>query len=179
MHSCNLINPYVDVSTGSLGHGLPIAGGLAQGMRIKGNYTSRVYVLMGDGEQDEGSVWEAAMSCAQFKLGNIVAFIDRNGLQIDGFTEDEMKLEPLAQKWRDFGWNVYEIDGHTMEEIVDTMDTLPDPSSDVPTLIICKTVKGKDIDFMENQGGWHLGQLNDDDYAKAIASVTAAYERGA
>ena len=118
------------------------------------------------------------MSAAQFKLGNLVAFIDRNGLQIDGFTEDEMKLEPLAQKWRDFGWNVMEIDGNDMNQIVDALDSLPDPTSDVPTLIVGKTVKGKHIDFMENDGGWHLGQLNDNDYEKALASVEAAYERG-
>lgn len=178
MHSCNLRNPYVDVSTGSLGHGLPVAGGVAIGLRIKGNTTSRVYVVMGDGEQDEGTIWEAAMSAAQFKLGNLVAFIDRNGLQIDGFTEDEMKLEPLADKWRDFGWNVIEIDGNDMAQIIDALDSLPDPASDIPTIIIGTTVKGKHIDFMENDGGWHLGQLNDDDYEKALASVEAAYERG-
>ncbi len=178
MHSCNLRNPYVDVSTGSLGHGFPIGGGIAMARRTKGNFTSRVYVVLGDGELVEGTVWEAAMSAANFKLGNLIAFVDRNGLQIDNFTEQEMALEPLADKWRDFGWNVVEIDGNDMAQIVETMESLPDPKSDVPTVIIGKTVKGKNIDFMENNGGWHLGMLNDADYEKALASVEAAYERG-
>ncbi len=178
MHSCNLRNPYVDVSTGSLGHGFPIGGGIAMALRTKGNFTSRVYVVLGDGELDEGTVWEAAMSAANFKLGNLIAFVDRNGLQIDNFTEQEMALEPLADKWRDFGWNVVEIDGNDMAQIVETMEALPDPKSDKPTVIIGKTVKGKNIDFMENNGGWHLGMLNDADYEKALASVEAAYERG-
>ena len=178
MHSCNLRNPYVDVSTGSLGHGLPVGGGLAMALRLKGNKTSRVYVICGDGELDEGSIWEAAMSAGQFKLGNLVVFVDRNGLQIDGFTEDEMKLEPLADKWRAFGWNVVNIDGNDMTQIVDALDNLPDPASEIPTVIIGKTVKGKNIDFMENQGGWHLGMLDDSDYERALASVQAAYERG-
>ncbi len=178
MHSCNLRNPYVDVSTGSLGHGFPIGGGVAMALRTKGNFTSRVYVVLGDGELDEGTVWEAAMSAANFKLGNLIAFVDRNGLQIDNFTEQEMALEPLADKWRDFGWNVVEIDGNDMAQIVETMEALPDPKSDKPTVIIGKTVKGKNIDFMENNGGWHLGMLNDADYEKALASVEAAYERG-
>ncbi len=178
MHSCNLRNPYVDVSTGSLGHGFPIGGGMAMALRTKCNFTSRVYVVLGDGELDEGTVWETAMSASNFKLGNLVAFIDRNHLQIDNFTEQEMALEPLADKWRSFGWNVVEIDGNDMTQIVDALDALPDPKSDVPTVIIGDTVKGKNIDFMENNGGWHLGMLNDADYEKAIASVEAAYERG-
>jgi transketolase len=178
MHSCNLRNPYVDVSTGSLGHGLPIGGGMAMALRLKGNLTSRVYVICGDGELDEGSIWEAAMSAGHFKLGNLVVFVDRNGLQIDGFTEEEMKLEPLADKWRAFGWNVVEIDGNDMTQIVDALDALPDPASDTPTVIIGKTIKGKNIDFMENKVGWHLGMLDENDYNKALASIQAAYERG-
>ncbi len=178
MHSCNLINPYVDVSTGSLGHGMPISVGVALGLRQKNNHTNRTYVVMGDGELDEGTIWESALCAAQYKLGNLIAFIDRNRLQIDGFTEDVIKLDPLAGKWTAFGWNVVEINGHNMYEIVDAIDNLPDPKSDMPTVIICNTIKGKNVDFMENQVGWHAGMLSDVDFEKAIASVQAAYERG-
>ena len=178
MHSCNLINPYVDVSTGSLGHGMPISVGVALGLRQKNNYVNRTYVVMGDGELDEGTIWESALCAAQYKLGNLIAFVDRNRLQIDGSTEDVIKLEPLVDKWKAFGWNVKEINGHDMREIVDAIDNLPDPSSDMPTVIICNTIKGKNVDFMENKVGWHAGMLSDADYEKAIASVHTAYERG-
>ncbi len=181
MHSCNLLNPQVEVSTGSLGHGMPVSVGIAEGLRKSGNQTSRVYVVMGDGELNEGSIWEAAMFAAGRKLGNLVAFIDRNFLQLEGKTEDIVPLEPLADKWRAFGWNVIEVDGNDISALVDTFDNLPAPNSDVPTLVVCKTTKGKNVDFMENATPWHIGKMNDEQYALAVASVEAAYQesRGA
>ena len=105
MHSCNLANPYVDVSTGSLGHGFPVASGMATALKRKGS-SSRVYTVVGDGECGEGSIWEAAMYAHQYKLGNLVVFVDRNGMSFDGPTEEYMALEPFADKWRAFGWNL-------------------------------------------------------------------------
>lgn len=176
MHSCNLINPHVEVSTGSLGHGLPVAVGMAAGMRLKGNNTSRVYVVMGDGEQDEGSVWEGAMAARQFKLGNIVAFVDRNHLQIDGSTEQVMDLEPFADKWTAFGWNVIVIPGNDIDAIVDVVDNLPAPTSLTPTMVICETAKGKGVAHMENEVNWHFGMLSDEDLADALQKLDDAYE---
>ena len=121
MHSCNLANPYVDVSTGSLGHGFPVACGMATALKRKGS-SSRVYTVVGDGECGEGSIWEAAMYAHQYKLGNLVVFVDRNGMSFDGPTEEYMALEPFADKWRAFGWNTVTIDGHDMNAILDAID---------------------------------------------------------
>ena len=174
MHSCNLINPHVEVSTGSLGHGLPVAGGIAAALRIKG-LDSRVFVVMGDGEQQEGTIWEAAMSARQFKLGNLVGFVDRNKLSVEGNTEDHMQLEPFADKWRAFAWNVAEINGNDMEQLIDALDALPEPGSGVPTVFICDTIKGKGVSFMENDPAWHLGMLDDVTCMKCKAEIDAAY----
>ena len=176
MHSCNLANPYVDVSTGSLGHGLPVAGGMAAALKHKGS-KSRVYCVVGDGECGEGSMWEAALFAHHYKLGNLVVFADRNGLSFDGPTEEYMALEPFADKWRAFGWNVVEIDGHDMEQIIDAIDNLPAVDSDKPTIIIGHTVKGHGVSFMENSVTWHAGCVNEEDWKKAQAEVTEAYER--
>lgn len=176
MHSCNLANPYVDVSTGSLGHGFPVAAGYAAALKKKGS-PSRVFCVVGDGECEEGSIWEAAMFSHHYKLGNLILFADRNGLSFDGPTEEYMSLEPFADKWRAFGWNVVEVDGHDMEELIDTIDNLPAVDSDVPTVVIGKTVKGHGISFMENNPGWHAGQVSDDDKEKAIKELKDAYEK--
>jgi transketolase len=145
--------PGVEMSTGSLGHGLSVGIGLALAARIdKKEY--RTFVLLGDGETQEGSIWEAAMSAGHYKLDNLIAIVDRNMLQIDGSTEDIMSLEPYAKKWRAFGWQVKEIDGHDMAEIVDTLSSLPFKKNK-PSLIIANTVKGKGISFMENNPEWH------------------------
>ena len=162
MHSCNLANPYVDVSTGSLGHGFPVASGMATALKRKGS-SSRVYTVVGDGECGEGSIWEAAMYAHQYKLGNLVVFVDRNGMSFDGPTEEYMALEPFADKWRAFGWNTVTIDGHDMNAILDAIDALPAPDSDVPTVIIGKTVKGHGVSFMENNVSWHAGCVNEAD----------------
>lgn len=176
MHSCNLANPYVDVSTGSLGHGLPVAAGMAAGLKAKGS-RSRVYCVVGDGECGEGSIWEAVLFARQYKLGNLTVFVDRNKLSFDGPTEEFMAMEPFADKWKAFGWNVVEIDGHDMEQIIDAIDQLPETNSDVPTVVIGQTIKGHGISFMESNVSWHAGTLNDDDWVKAKEEVTQAYER--
>lgn len=177
MHSCNLINPHVEVSTGSLGHGFPVSTGMAAALKADGNTVSRVYTVMGDGEQQEGSIWESAMLAPALKLGNLVAFIDRNMLGFDGATEELVGLEPLADKWRAFNWNVIEIDGHDMAAILDVLDNLPDPSSDVPTVVIASTVKGHGISFMADNVSWHAGKVSDADFALAVQELTEAYEQ--
>ena len=173
MHSCKLVNPYVEASTGSLGHGLSIGAGMAEGLRRKGNKTSRVYVVMGDGEQSEGSVWEAAMNAAHYKLGNLVAILDRNGLEADGTTEELTELGDLTEKYRSFGWNVIEINGHHIRQIIDAFDKLPDPMTSMPTVIIGKTVKGNGVSFMENNVDWHAGKISQEQYQQALIEIEA------
>ena len=163
----------VDVSTGSLGHGLPIAVGLGLGARFQ-KQSWRTYCLMGDGECNEGSVWEAAMSAAHFKLTNITAFVDRNSLMIDGPTEQVMALEPFADKWRAFGWIVKEIDGHSMKEIGDAIEYSQSEKAG-PVVIIAKTVKGKGVDFMEGNVKWHYGSMDSDLANKAKQSIEKAH----
>ncbi|MHC1771413.1 MAG: transketolase [Flexilinea sp.] len=160
MHPCSNVLNTLDVSTGSLGHGLPIAVGMALAARI--DYCDyRVYVLMGDGETNEGSIWEAAMAARHFGLGNLVGIVDYNHLSLDGLTKDVMNMDPYADKWRSFGWNVIEINGNNMQQICDALDEIPESLSDIPTLILADTVKGKGIDFMENSPKWHAGVLTD------------------
>lgn len=147
----------VEFATGSLGHGLPVGGGMALGIKLNNQYT-RVFVVMGDGELHEGTVWEAAMAASHFKLDNLIGMVDRNMLCIDGPTEKVMALEPLAQKWTSFGWEVAEIDGNNMKELVNTLDKIPF-IKDKPSMIILKTIKGKGISFMENNSLFHGGSL--------------------
>ena len=177
MHSCNLVNKYVEVSTGSLGHGLPVAVGIAEAIRRKG-IKSRVYVVMGDGETNEGSIWEGVMYANQLGLGNLIGFVDRNKLQLDAKTEDEVKLEPFADKWRSFGWDVREVDGHNIAALVDMIDKLPAPDSNKPTIIICNTVKGKGVSFMENMTTWHAGMIDNEKYELALKEINEAHKRG-
>lgn len=150
--------PGIDMSTGSLGHGLSVGVGMALTARLD-QADWRTYVLLGDGECDEGMIWEAAMSAANFKLGNLTAIVDRNKLSLDGATEDVMKLEPFADKWRAFGWNVIEIDGHDVDAIL-TGFTKAKETTGKPSVIIANTIKGKGADFMENQTNWHYGGLD-------------------
>lgn len=177
MHPCKVYLPGVETSSGSLGHGLPVACGMAVSAR-NNRQSHRVVVLMGDGETQEGSVWEAALAAHHFKLGNLVAFIDRNRLQLDDFTENEMSMEPYADKWSAFGWNVIEVeDGNDMAQLVDAIDRLPGTDTDVPTVVICNTVKGKGVSFMENNPDWHAGSVSKEDMNKAIAEITGAWEK--
>lgn len=175
-HPCKVQLPGVETSTGSLGHGLPICVGMAAAARARGE-KHRVFCMMGDGETCEGSVWEAAINGHALGLGNLVAIVDRNKQLMTSFSEDSVKLEPYADKWRAFGWNVVEINGNDMNEVVDAFDNLPASDSKVPTMIVANTVKGARISFMEKQIKWHCGSLNEKDLQTALDDLKAAYER--
>lgn len=159
--------PGVEVSTGSLGHGLPVAVGMAIALK-RDNRKSHVYVVMGDGEQGEGSVWEAAMAGPAYKLDNLTAIVDRNHLQISGNTENVMCLEPLADRYRSFGWNVVCINGNDFGEIIPALLTRV-PGK--PTAIISDTIKGKGISFMENQAAWHHKVPTEEQYQQAMEEL--------
>lgn len=175
-HPCKVQLPGVETSTGSLGHGLPICVGMAAAARAR-DEKHRVFCMMGDGETCEGSVWEAAINGHALGLGNLVAIVDRNKQLMTSFSEDSVKLEPYADKWRAFGWNVVEINGNDMNEVVDAFDNLPASDSKVPTMIVANTVKGARISFMEKQIKWHCGSLNEKDLQTALDDLKAAYER--
>ena len=175
MHSCNLVNPYVEVSTGSLGHGMPVACGMAAALRLKGNNISRVYTIMGDGEQGEGSIWEAAANAYRYKLGNLVAIVDSHKLEADGPLDEVTGMTNLAEKYKSFGWRVCELDGNSIQEIKDQFDKLPSPSSNVPTVFICHTIKGKGAEFMENQTRWHAGKITEEQYYSIKQSLESSF----
>lgn len=176
MHPCKVQLPGVECSTGSLGHGFPLATGMALAAKGRGDH-HRVFVLLGDGETGEGSIWEAAQNAASLRLGNLVALVDRNRQLMTSFAEERVKFEPFADKWRAFGWSVVEVDGHDMADLVTAIDALPAEDSDVPTVLICETVKGKGIDFMESSLAWHAGSLNKSDLAKAQQALAESYGR--
>lgn len=159
----------VDMSSGSLGQGLSAANGMALSGKIH-NKNYRVYAALGDGEIAEGQIWEAAMSAAHYKLDNLTAFIDVNGLQIDGPTSEVMNSEPIDKKFEAFGWNVIKIDGHNYNEI-DSAIKKSKELKDKPTAIICKTTKGKNVSFMENQAKWHGSAPNEEQYNQAIREL--------
>lgn len=173
MHPCKVQLPGVEASTGSLGHGLPLAVGMALGGRHRGE-DHRVVALLGDGETGEGSVWEAAMAARSNRLGNLVVFIDRNRQMMTSFAEERVVFEPYPDKWRAFGWNVVEVDGHDMAQLVKAIDELPAPDSETPTVVICETVKGKGVDFMERNLAWHAGSLGAADLERALAALEAS-----
>ncbi|WP_238907610.1 transketolase [Clostridium sp. YIM B02506] len=162
-------NNGVEVNTGSLGHGLPISVGMALAGK-RDNKSYRVFTLMGDGEQAEGSVWEGAMAAANYKLDNLVGIVDRNGLQISGTTEEVMALDNLKDKWTSFGWEVVEVDGNNIEELLKAFNNIP-LKKDKPTMVIANTVKGKGISFMENVTKWHHGVLSEEQYNQAIKEL--------
>ncbi len=145
--------PGLETSAGSLGQGLSVTVGAALASKMDG-HPRRCYCSMGDGEQQEGSIWEAAMSASHFELDNLCGIVDLNGLQIDGRTDDVMKIEPLAEKYRAFGWNVIEIDGHSVERILMAFEEASSAKGS-PSVVIAKTVMGKGVDFMEDDPGWH------------------------
>ena len=163
--------PGVDMSSGSLGLGISAAAGMALSAKISGD-AYRVYTIVGDGESEEGQVWEAAMFSAHYKLDNLMAFIDWNGLQIDGKVTDVMNPTPLDEKFKAFGWNVIVIDAHDFEQIEAACKAARDCKGK-PTAVICKSVKGKGVSFMENQVGWHGSAPNDEQYAQAVAELKA------
>ena len=156
----------VDVSSGSLGQGLSIANGMALAKKIdkKQGY---VYCLMGDGEIEEGQVWEAAMTSAQYKLNNLIAFVDHNGLQIDGKLSEVTTPEPIREKFEAFGFNVYEIDGHNLNQIITTVNEIKNNLNEKPNMIILKTIKGKGVSFMEDDFNYHGKKITEEEYLKA------------
>ncbi|MDR2192388.1 MAG: transketolase [Endomicrobium sp.] len=164
--------PGIEISTGSLGYGLSIGVGIAAGVKQL-KKENRVFVLMGDGEQQEGSVWEAAMSAAHLKLDNLCAIIDDNSLQIDGQTQDIMNIAPLAEKYASFGWHTIEIDGHNLDEI-SAAYAQAETVKGKPSAIIAKTVKGKGVSFMENQSSWHGKAPSKEQVEQAIQEIDAA-----
>ena len=174
MHpDCNKVRG-CDASAGSLGHGLPMSFGMGLGFKHQGR-DNKVVCLMGDGECCEGSVWEAAMSIAHYNVTNVIPIVDRNGLMVDGTTEQVMALEPFADKWRAFGFDVIEIDGHDFYQIGEALDKAW-AAQDKPVMIIAHTVKGKGVDFMENQVPYHYASGDSTLCAKAKASIEAAYK---
>ncbi|MDV4152506.1 transketolase [Clostridium sp. AL.422] len=161
--------PGVDMSTGSLGQGISASVGMALAGKID-NKNYRVYTLLGDGELEEGQVWEAAMSAAHYKLDNLTAFVDFNGLQIDGDITKVMNPSPIDKKFEAFGWNVLIIDGHDIESIQGAIEKAKEVKGK-PTVIVCNTVKGKGVSFMENQASWHGTAPNKEQCEQAIAEI--------
>jgi len=164
----------VDMSTGSLGQGISAAVGMALAGKIDGK-SYRVYALLGDGELEEGQVWEAAMSAAKYKLDNLCAVVDVNGLQIDGPTAEVMPSEPLDEKFRAFGWNVVKTDGHDYAALGEAFSEAA-AHEGRPTVVLARTVKGKGVSFMENDPGWHGKAPNDEQFQKAYAELSATLE---
>jgi transketolase len=163
--------PGADFSSGSLGHGLSIGVGMALGARIRG-FDSRVVVLLGDGELNEGQIWEAAMAAAHHRARNLIAIVDRNRFCLDGEVDDGLSIEPLADKWRAFGWDVQEVDGHDIAALHATLTgVLDDAARERPAVLIAHTVKGKGIRYMEEEFGWHVGWLDDADERAALEEL--------
>ena len=161
--------PGVEMSTGSLGQGFSVACGMAMAAKLD-NAPWNVYALLGDGEVQEGIIWEAAMSAAHYKLDNMIAFLDYNGLQIDGDVESVMSINPIEDKFKTFGWNVITIDGHDFDQIFAALDMARD-TVDKPTMIRAKTVKGKGVSFMENQASWHGSAPNESQLEQALSEL--------
>jgi transketolase len=166
--------PGVEASTGSEGQGLSMGIGMALGSRLDRRF-NRVYVMVGDGELNCGQTWEAAMAAAHFKLDKLMVFVDANGLQLDGPTQQIMATDPIGFKWKSFGWHVIEIDGHDMKEIIHAIDDAQIIEGK-PTVIIAKTIKGKGVSFMEGAVGFHGKAPNDEEYAQAMKELEATDE---
>lgn len=167
--------PGVEINSGALGHGLSVGVGMALAAKMnKDNY--HTFVMMGDGEQGEGSIYEAAMAGNKYKLDNLVAFIDRNGLQISGSTEDVMPLENIKERWTAFGWDVKEQNGDDIDDIVKTLDSI-DYSNGKPHMIVSRTTKGYGVSFMENVAKWHHGVPKAEQYEQAVEDIKARIEK--
>lgn len=173
-HPANRLLPSIEASTGSLGQGLSVALGMAMAARINSNGAPRfnVYAILGDGEVQEGQVWEAAMCAAHYQVGNLIAFVDRNEGQIDGLVNNVMSIEPLEQRFKDFGWHTLTIDGHDFEAIHKACDEGRHEKKK-PTMIIAKTKKGKDVSFLEaDTVGWHGKALSGEELEKALKELS-------
>lgn len=169
-HPDSNLLPGVEVSTGSLGQGLSIAAGLAAGLKLD-NSPVRVFTVLGDGECQEGQVWEAATFAAYEQLNNLIAVVDMNGLQIDGPVEDVCTSGSMPDKWRAFGWDVHEVDGHDIDALVGLFSQLKADSGTQPHVVLAHTVKGKGVSFMENQVGWHGKAPNNEQAKEALAEL--------
>jgi transketolase len=172
-HPHRLKLPGVEASTGSLGQGLSVAVGVALAQKLNGN-SSKVFCIMGDGEQQEGQIWEAAMEASHHKLDNLIAIIDENRLQIDGPVADVMNVEPLQEKYQSFGWDVVCVNGHDMRQVVEALELARTHCSGRPTMLLCCTVKGKGVSFMENIAGWHGRAPNRDELDQALVELGVA-----
>jgi len=162
--------PGVDLSTGSLGHGLPVGAGMAYAAKMNGRGYN-TFVLMGDGESGEGMIWETAMAAPHYKLDNLIAIVDRNRLCIAGDTEDFLPLEPFAEKWRSFNWDVYEVDGHDIGALAEILERITADKNGRPKALIANTVKGKGVFFMENDCKWHAGKVNEALYGEIMKQL--------
>lgn len=158
----------IESSGGSLGMGLSFGMGMGLGLKKKGNNTSRVFVILGDGECDEGSVWEAASAVVHYGLSNVIPIIDKNGLQFDGTNDEIMNLGSMPDRWRSLGFDVVEIDGHDIDALVKELSQ----KREKPTAIYCNTIKGKGVSFAENVVEWHTGRLTDEMYEQAMKELT-------
>jgi len=175
-HPDQTTTPGVEVSTGSLGQGFSFAQGVALAGKMEGA-SYRVYVLIGDGEMNEGQVWEAALFAAHHKLDNLTGIVDVNRIQNDSFVDEILVTEPIVDKWRAFGWNVLDVNGHDVGAIVDALDSA-EVTSGCPTMIVCRTVKGKGVSFMEHNPEWHGKAPTKEQLAQALAELEAAHRRG-
>jgi transketolase len=170
-HPVHGSTPGVEASTGSLGHGLAMSVGLALAAK-RDKKTFRVFTLIGDGENNEGIVWESAMCAAHYQLDNLICFVDRNNFQCDGFAKDVLDIDPLDEKWRSFGWAVKTCDGHSIEDLVNTVDEIPFAKGK-PSLVLARTVKGKGVSFMENSADWHYRAPAESELQQVLAEIEA------
>jgi len=173
-HPDRLKTPGIEMSSGVLGHGVPIGTGLALALRMA-KLPSRVYVLLGDGECQAGLTWEGTMAAAKYRLANLTVIVDYNGIQLDGWIHEIMPLEPFADKWQAHNWFVLDIDGHDIHQIIESFHQAEN-IHDRPTVIIARTIKGKGVSFMENQSSWHGKAPNDDEYSLAVNELTGWVE---
>ncbi len=165
----NMHTPGVEMPGGPLGQGFPAAQGMAMALKLNKS-PAKVYAVLGDGELDEGVIWETAMSAAKFKLDNLIAIVDYNKVQLDGTTDEVMPLGDLAGKWEAFGWTVLECDGHDIEAL-DFCVSVADAAVGAPTVIIANTIKGKGVSFMEGKNAWHGKAIDDESFAKAMEEL--------
>lgn len=164
-HPTYMITKGVECASGSLGQGLSIGAGVAMGLRLKKNQSTRIFVIVGDGECNEGAIWEAAVLAAHYHLSNLVCIIDKNGMQYDGVTDEIMSMGNLTEKWQSFGWKTKVINGHDVEQLMKALT----PVFNTPMAVICETVKGKGVSFAENNYRWHNATLSNEQYQIAMA----------
>jgi transketolase len=168
-HPDRLKTPGVDMTSGILGHGIAVGAGMALAARQQ-KQSQRIYVLIGDGESQGGIIWEGAAVAAKFHLENLIVILDYNDVQLDGFVHDVMPIEPISDKWRAFNWNVLEINGHNIPEIIEALDAAR-KTTQKPTMIIAHTIKGKGVSFMENKSYWHGNVPNDEQLKQALEEL--------